>query len=81
MKDIDILLVYPKPTKDSPVKLLPLSILFPGAMFEKKGLGVEYFDDRSEYAIFGSVKARQILFKYIKIPGSALFVREPDFST
>lgn len=46
MKPIDILLAYPKPTKDSPVKLLPLSILFPGAMFEKQGLRVEYFDER-----------------------------------
>ena len=46
MKSIDILLVYPKPTQDSPVKLLPLSILFPGALFEKQGLTVEYFDER-----------------------------------
>ena len=46
MTSIDILLVYPKPTQDSPVKLLPLSILFPGALFEKQGLTVEYFDER-----------------------------------
>ncbi|KKS34910.1 MAG: Radical SAM domain protein [Parcubacteria group bacterium GW2011_GWC2_42_12] len=46
MSKIDILLAYPKTTRDSPVKLLPLSILFPGAMFEKQGLKVEYFDER-----------------------------------
>lgn len=46
MKPIDILLAYPKTTQDSPVKLLPLSILFPGAMFEKQGLKVAYFDER-----------------------------------
>lgn len=46
MKNIDILLAYPKPTRDSPVKLLPLSILFPGTLFEKQGLKVEYFDER-----------------------------------
>ena len=46
MKTIDLLLVYPKPTTDSPLKLTPLSILFPGAMFEKQGLEVAYFDER-----------------------------------
>ena len=46
MKLADILLAYPKPTMDSPVKLLPLSILFPGASFEKQGMTVEYFDER-----------------------------------
>lgn len=46
MEQTDILLVYPKPTTDSPVKLLPLSILFPGALFESRGLKVEYFDER-----------------------------------
>lgn len=46
MDSIDILLVYPKPTQDSPVKLVPLSILFPGAYLEKQGLNVEYFDER-----------------------------------
>src|SRR3989338_8403214 len=46
MKLADILLAYPKPTMDSPVKLLPLSILFPGALFESRGLKVEYFDER-----------------------------------
>lgn len=46
MNNIDILLAYPKPTTDSPVKLLPLSILFPGALLESRGLKVEYFDER-----------------------------------
>jgi len=46
MKTIDILLAYPIPTKDSPIKLTPLSILFPGAFFEKEGLKVAYFDER-----------------------------------
>lgn len=46
MKPIDILLAYPKPTEDSPVKLLPLSILFPGALFKSQGQNVEYFDER-----------------------------------
>ena len=46
MKPTDMLLVYPKPTTDSPLKLTPLSILFPGAMFKKRGLKVEYFDER-----------------------------------
>lgn len=43
---IDMLLVYPWPTKDSPVKLAPLSILFPGTLFEKQGLTVAYHDQR-----------------------------------
>lgn len=46
MEQTDILLAYPKPTTDSPVKLLPLSILFPGALFESQGQKVEYFDER-----------------------------------
>lgn len=46
MKPIDILLAYPIATKDSPVKMTPLSILFPGALFEKQGLNVAYFDER-----------------------------------
>ncbi len=41
-----MLLVYPKPTTDSPLNLTPLSILFPGTMFEKQGLRVAYFDER-----------------------------------
>lgn len=46
MKKYDMLLVYPMPTTDSPINLTPLSILFPGAMFEKQGLRVAYFDER-----------------------------------
>ena len=45
-KKIDMLLVYPRPTDDSPVKLTPLSILFPGAMFEAEGKSVAYVDQR-----------------------------------
>ena len=42
----DILLVYPISTFDSPVNLVPLSILFPGALFENTGMRVAYFDER-----------------------------------
>ena len=45
-KKVDMLLVYPRPTDDSPVQLTPLSILFPGAMFEAEGKTVAYFDQR-----------------------------------
>ncbi len=44
--DIDIVLAYPLPTADSPVQLVPLSILYPGAYFKAQGLRVEYFDQR-----------------------------------
>ena len=65
MSKIDILLAYPKTTRDSPVKLLPLSILFPGAMFEKQGLKVEYFDERfdSEEMLVDLVRKFQISYK------------------
>jgi len=43
---IDCLLVYPIPTKDSPTKGPALSIFYPGAMLEKAGFKVEYFDER-----------------------------------
>ncbi len=46
MPGIDILLVYPKPSRDTPVNLTPLSILFPGTLFESQGLSVAYFDAR-----------------------------------
>ncbi len=46
MKKIDMLMAYPKPTQDSPVRLTPLSILYPGAMFEAEGKNVAYFDER-----------------------------------
>lgn len=45
-KKIDIVLAYPRPTKDSPVKLTPLSVLFPGVYFKSLGMRVEYFDER-----------------------------------
>jgi len=48
MNKNDILLVYPKSSKDSPAKQTPLSILFPGAYFKEKGMRVEYYDDRFE---------------------------------
>ena len=40
-KPIDMLMVYPIPTDDSPFNLTPLSITYPGAMFEAKGMKVE----------------------------------------
>ena len=46
MKNFDILMAYPKPTTDSPVRLTPLSILYPGAMFENEGKRVAYYDER-----------------------------------
>lgn len=45
-KEFDILMAYPKPTKDSPVCLVPLSILFPGTLFKSQGKKVAYFDQR-----------------------------------
>jgi len=59
METIDMLLAYPVPTKDSPVKLTPLSILFPGALFEKNGMRVAYFDERfdSEEMLIDLIKA------------------------
>ncbi len=46
MANIDMLLVFPKPTSDSPVRLTPLSILYPGAWFESQGKRVAYYDER-----------------------------------
>lgn len=45
-KKLDVLMVYPLPTTDSPFNLTPLSILYPGKMFEDQGLRVEYWDQR-----------------------------------
>jgi len=45
-KPIDMLMVYPVPTDDSPFNLTPLSIMYPGAMFEAQGMSVEYVDLR-----------------------------------
>jgi len=39
-------MVYPHPTIDSPVKLTPLSILYPGVLWEKQGFSVQYWDER-----------------------------------
>jgi len=41
-----VTLAYPLPTRDSPVKLTPLSILYPGAMWEAQGKTVYYWDER-----------------------------------
>ena len=45
-KGLDMLMIYPVPTNDSPFNLTPLSILYPGAMFEAQGMRVEYIDLR-----------------------------------
>jgi radical SAM superfamily enzyme YgiQ (UPF0313 family) len=45
-KKLDMLMVYPVPTDDSPFSLTPLSIMYPGAMFEAKAMRVEYVDLR-----------------------------------
>ena len=45
-KPIQMLMVYPTPAFDSPFFLTPLSIMYPGAMFEAKGMNVEYVDLR-----------------------------------
>lgn len=64
----DMLLVYPKPTNDSPVNLTPLSILFPGAMFENQGMNVAYFDER-----FDSLEMLIDLIKQSKELGVSAF--------
>lgn len=57
--DIDMLMVYPRPTKDSPVKLTPLSILYPGVWHQSKGLDVEYFDQRfDDISLFDELVSR-----------------------
>ncbi len=43
---LDMVMAYPLPTSDSPFNLTPLSILYPGKMFEDKGMRVEYWDAR-----------------------------------
>lgn len=45
-KGLDVVMAYPLPTTDSPFNLTPLSILYPGKMFEDQGLRVEYWDQR-----------------------------------
>ena len=43
---LDVLLAYPRPAEESPAAYTPLSILFPGAMFEAEGKSVAYWDER-----------------------------------
>jgi hypothetical protein len=45
-KGLDVVMAYPLPTTDSPFNLTPLSILYPGKMFEDQGKTVEYWDQR-----------------------------------
>ena len=45
-KSINMLMVYPTPAFDSPFFLTPLSIMYPGALFESQGMRVEYVDLR-----------------------------------
>lgn len=45
-KSIDFLFVYPNPCSDSPLKLAPLSILYAGAYFKRRGISVDYLDLR-----------------------------------
>ena len=45
-KGLDVVMAYPLPTTDSPFSLTPLSILYPGKMWEDQGLRVEYWDQR-----------------------------------
>jgi len=68
MKPIDILLVYPKTTTDSPTVLTPLSILFPGALFKRMGLRIAYFDER-----FDSHEMLVDLIKHSKEIGVSAF--------
>lgn len=57
--NIDMLMAYPRPTKDSPVKLTPLSILYPGVWHESRGLNVEYFDQRfDDISLFDELVSR-----------------------
>lgn len=41
-----VTLAYPIPTRDSPVKLTPLSILYPGKMWQAEGREVFFWDER-----------------------------------
>ena len=57
MRDrIDCLLIYPRPTEDSPKKQPALSIFYPGAMLEHAGYVAEYIEenfDKEEIVIIG----------------------------
>ena len=41
-----VTVAYPIPTRDSPVKLTPLSILYPGKMWQSQGCEVFFWDER-----------------------------------
>lgn len=43
---LDVLLAYPRPAEESPAAYTPLSILFPAAHFEARGLTVATWDER-----------------------------------
>ena len=43
---LDAVLVYPNPSKDSPVKGTPLSICYVGSAAESDGFNIEYIDER-----------------------------------
>ena len=45
-KGLDMVMAYPPPTADSPFGLTPLSIMYPGKMFEDQGKSVVYWDGR-----------------------------------
>ena len=49
MGKLDVVMAYPLPTEDSPYGLTPLSILFPGAMWEAEGKSVQYWDARFDH--------------------------------
>jgi len=61
-RDIDYLFVYPSPTEDSPNKLVPLSILYPGNYYMEQGYKVEFHDCRfdSEKRLFELAKRAKI---------------------
>ncbi|MEW6407115.1 MAG: radical SAM protein [Patescibacteria group bacterium] len=62
---IDCLLIYPNPTKDSPKKGVALGIFYCGAMLEKSGLSVEYFDSRFD----SNEKLRKIIDRRVLCVG------------
>jgi len=68
MKTIDILLAFPIPSFESPNIMTPLSILFPGALFEKQGKKVACFDER-----FDSQEMLVDLIKHSKEIGVSAF--------
>ena len=68
MKTIDMLLAFPVPSVESPNQMTPLSILFPGALFEKQGKRVAYFDER-----FDSQEMLVDLIKHSKEIGVSAF--------